>query len=43
MSQERHKMRPVAILDSLKFWAPVTIAAHARVDQSRRDRPAEAA
>ena len=22
-------MRPVAILDSLKFWAPVTIAAHA--------------
>ena len=29
MSQERHKMRPAAILDSLKFWAPVTIAAHA--------------
>jgi 5-methylthioadenosine/S-adenosylhomocysteine deaminase len=29
MSQERHKMRPVAILDRLKFWAPVTIAAHA--------------
>jgi 5-methylthioadenosine/S-adenosylhomocysteine deaminase len=29
MSQERHKMRPVAILDSLNFWAPVTIAAHA--------------
>jgi 5-methylthioadenosine/S-adenosylhomocysteine deaminase len=29
MSEERHKMRPVAILDSLKFWAPVTIAAHA--------------
>ena len=29
LSQERHKMRPVAILDSLKFWAPVTIAAHA--------------
>ncbi|HJU41800.1 MAG TPA: amidohydrolase [Vicinamibacterales bacterium] len=29
MSQERHKMRPVAILESLKFWAPVTIAAHA--------------
>lgn len=28
MSQERHKMRPVAILDSLKFWAPITIAAH---------------
>ena len=28
MSQERHKMRPVAILDSLKFWVPVTIAAH---------------
>ena len=29
LSQERHKMRPVAILDRLKFWAPVTIAAHA--------------
>ena len=29
MSQERHKMRPVAILESLKFWAPVTIGAHA--------------
>jgi 5-methylthioadenosine/S-adenosylhomocysteine deaminase len=29
MSQERHKMRSVALLDSLKFWAPVTIAAHA--------------
>ena len=29
LSQERHQMRPVAILDSLKFWAPVTIAAHA--------------
>jgi 5-methylthioadenosine/S-adenosylhomocysteine deaminase len=29
MSQERHQMRPVAILDQLKFWAPVTIAAHA--------------
>ena len=29
LSQERHKMRPVAILDSLQFWAPVTIAAHA--------------
>ena len=29
MSQERHKMRPAAILDRLKFWAPVTIAAHA--------------
>ncbi len=29
LSQERHHMRPVAILDSLKFWAPVTIAAHA--------------
>lgn len=28
MSQERHKMRPVAILDSLKFWAPITIGAH---------------
>jgi 5-methylthioadenosine/S-adenosylhomocysteine deaminase len=29
MSQERHKMRPVAILDSLNFWAPTTLAAHA--------------
>jgi 5-methylthioadenosine/S-adenosylhomocysteine deaminase len=29
MSQKRHQMRPVAILDSLKFWVPVTIAAHA--------------
>jgi 5-methylthioadenosine/S-adenosylhomocysteine deaminase len=28
MSQERHKMRPVAVLDSLKFWVPVTIGAH---------------
>ena len=29
LSLERHKMRPVAILESLRFWAPVTIAAHA--------------
>ncbi|HWI16631.1 MAG TPA: amidohydrolase [Vicinamibacterales bacterium] len=29
MSQERHKMRPVAILESLNFWAPTTLAAHA--------------
>ena len=43
MSQERHKMRPVAILDSLKFWAPVTIARACGLDQSRRDRAAEAA
>ena len=28
MSQERHKLRPVAFLDSLKFWAPTTLAAH---------------
>jgi 5-methylthioadenosine/S-adenosylhomocysteine deaminase len=28
MSQERHKMRPVAILDSLKFWVPITVGAH---------------
>ena len=28
MSQERHKMRPVAILESLNFWAPTTIGAH---------------
>jgi 5-methylthioadenosine/S-adenosylhomocysteine deaminase len=27
-SMERHKMRPVAILDSLNFWAPTTLAAH---------------
>jgi 5-methylthioadenosine/S-adenosylhomocysteine deaminase len=29
LSHARHKMRPVAILESLKFWAPVTIGAHA--------------
>ncbi|HYE88163.1 MAG TPA: amidohydrolase, partial [Vicinamibacterales bacterium] len=29
MSQERHKQRPVAFLESLKFWAPTTLAAHA--------------
>ena len=28
MSQERHKQRPVALLDSLKFWAPTTLGAH---------------
>jgi 5-methylthioadenosine/S-adenosylhomocysteine deaminase len=28
LSQERHKQRPVALLDSLKFWAPVTIGHH---------------
>ncbi len=28
LSQERHKMRPVAILDRLNFWAPTTLAAH---------------
>jgi 5-methylthioadenosine/S-adenosylhomocysteine deaminase len=28
MSQERHKMRPVAILDALKFWVPITSGAH---------------
>lgn len=27
-SMDRHKMRPVAILDSVKFWAPTTLAAH---------------
>ena len=27
-SQDRHKLRPVALLDSLKFWAPITIGAH---------------
>ncbi len=28
MSQDRHGQRPVALLDSLKFWAPITIGAH---------------
>ena len=28
MSQERHQQRPVALLDSLKFWAPTTLGAH---------------
>jgi 5-methylthioadenosine/S-adenosylhomocysteine deaminase len=28
LAMERHKQRPVAILESLDFWAPVTIAAH---------------
>jgi 5-methylthioadenosine/S-adenosylhomocysteine deaminase len=28
MAQERHQQRPVALLDSLKFWAPTTLAAH---------------
>jgi 5-methylthioadenosine/S-adenosylhomocysteine deaminase len=28
LSQERHKMRPVAILENLNFWAPTTLAAH---------------
>jgi len=28
LSQERHQMRPVAILERLNFWAPTTIAAH---------------
>jgi 5-methylthioadenosine/S-adenosylhomocysteine deaminase len=28
LSQDRHKMRPVAILESLNFWAPTTLAAH---------------
>ena len=28
LSQDRHKMRPVAILDRLDFWAPTTLAAH---------------
>ncbi len=27
-SLDRHKMRPVALLDSLKFWVPITIGAH---------------
>ncbi len=28
LSQDRHQQRPVAFLDSLKFWAPITIGAH---------------
>lgn len=28
LSQDRHHMRPVAILESLNFWAPTTLAAH---------------
>jgi len=28
LSLERHQQRPVALLDSLKFWAPITIGAH---------------
>ncbi len=28
LSLERHRQRPVALLDSLEFWAPVTIGAH---------------
>ena len=28
MSQERHNLRPVAILEALKFWVPITIGAH---------------
>ncbi len=28
LSLERHKQRPVALLESLKFWAPITIGAH---------------
>jgi 5-methylthioadenosine/S-adenosylhomocysteine deaminase len=27
-SMERHKQRPVALLESLDFWAPTTLAAH---------------
>ena len=28
LSQERHQLRPVALLERLDFWAPTTIAAH---------------
>ena len=28
MSEERHQMRPVAVLERLNFWAPTTLAAH---------------
>lgn len=28
LSQERHKQRPVALLESLNFWAPTTLGAH---------------
>ncbi len=27
-SQERYKMRPAGFLDSIKFWAPITLGAH---------------
>ncbi|MDP3718476.1 MAG: amidohydrolase [Acidobacteriota bacterium] len=27
-SHDRHQQRPVALLDRLKFWAPITIGAH---------------
>lgn len=28
LSLDRHRQRPVALLDSLQFWAPITIGAH---------------
>jgi 5-methylthioadenosine/S-adenosylhomocysteine deaminase len=28
LSEDRHKMRPVAVLERLNFWAPTTLAAH---------------
>ena len=28
MSEERHRLRPVAVLERLNFWAPTTLAAH---------------
>ncbi|HQZ40387.1 MAG TPA: amidohydrolase [Vicinamibacterales bacterium] len=28
ISRERHRLRPVAFLESIGFWAPVTLAAH---------------
>ena len=28
MPQERYKLRPAAFLDGIKFWAPITLAAH---------------
>ncbi len=43
LSQERHQMRPVAILDSLNFWAPTTLAAHGVWINDARDRAPQAA
>jgi 5-methylthioadenosine/S-adenosylhomocysteine deaminase len=28
LAEQRHQLRPVAFLDSIKFWTPLTLAAH---------------